>query len=464
MKYLIDGVNKSVLSLANQYKNLRIDDEYKVYDTTFSNIEGLDLYEINDYVLNENGEKIYNENDFDTRRMKITVDFDSALEWCDCYVSFRSIPYELTINADTSETIESINKLLERIEKAKSLNKKIYLGNMFSDEFSDVIKNYPNCINKIITKTDLENIKDYRYFFMGTSVYTGFVTTMIVGTNSSSGKFSCALNVKKYYEEKGEKVVLIHTEETYPFLDDQDGTIYGFCRNFSELSTDEDFMYLQSMVAKIYDEQRPERIIFVTQSGFGLDGIINSYQDTENGLKMKGLWDSFIYRSFGLNNVVVCSNHNRLDVAKRIIEYFNTQISNVSADILYVNPRTYGEDDIINYTTEDKSLFYKTVPKCSEEELNTALNGISLEYPIVEIKTNYGNVQDKVIAFKNSEDFKYFCSAVYANKILGRIKKILSLGVITELDELTKERIETKYPNFNITEDDFKKIKKLIEL
>ena len=61
MKYLIDGVNKSVLSLANQYKNLRIDDEYKVYDTTFSNIEGLDLYEINDYVLNENGEKIYNE-------------------------------------------------------------------------------------------------------------------------------------------------------------------------------------------------------------------------------------------------------------------------------------------------------------------------------------------------------------------------------------------------------------------
>ena len=108
MKYLIDGVNKSVLSLANQYKNLRIDDEYKVYDTTFSNIEGLDLYEINDYVLNENGEKIYNDNDFDTRRMKITVDFDSALEWCDCYVSFRSIPYELTINADTSETIESI--------------------------------------------------------------------------------------------------------------------------------------------------------------------------------------------------------------------------------------------------------------------------------------------------------------------------------------------------------------------
>lgn len=47
-------------------------------------------------------------------------------------------------------------------------------------------------------------------------------------------------------------------------------------------------------------------------------------------------------------------------------------------------------------------------------------------------------------------------------RVLGRIKKILSLGVITELDELTKERIETKYPNFNITEDDFKKIKKSI--
>ena len=95
-------------------------------------------------------------------------------------------------------------------------------------------------------------------------------------------------------------------------------------------------------------------------------------------------------------------------------------------DIIYKynsKGQALGEDDIINYTTEDKSLFYKTVPKCSEEELNTALNGISLEYPIIEIKTNYGNVQDKVIAFKNSEDFKYFCSAVYANKILGRIKK-----------------------------------------
>ncbi|UKI53220.1 MAG: hypothetical protein L6V86_09035 [Treponema sp.] len=131
------------------------------------------------------------------------------------------------------------------------------------------------------------------------------------------------MKAKKHYEDLGEKVILIHTEETYPFLDDQNGTVYGFCRNFSDLTTDEDFTYLQSLVAKIYNEQRPDRIIFVTQSGFGIDGVISSYQDSDNGYKMKGLWDVFITRSFGLDEVIVSANCNRLDLARRLVEYYN---------------------------------------------------------------------------------------------------------------------------------------------
>ncbi len=464
MKYLIDGVNKSVLSLANQYKYLKKDDEFKVYDDTFSNIEGLDLVQINNYYLDKDDNEVYNEEDNDSRKMKMTNDFDSALKWCDCYVSFRSIPYELTIQTDITETSRQIEELFKRIEKAKSLNKKIYLGNMFSDEFTDVIKNYDNCINKIITKSDLDEIKDFGYFYRGTSTPVQFSTTMIIGTNSSSGKFSCALKAKKYYEDLGEKVILIHTEETYPFLDDQNGTIYGFCRNFSELTTDEDFMYLQAFVAKIYEEQRPERIIFVTQSGFGVDGVIWSYQDTDNGYKMKGLWDSFIYRSFGVNDVIVSANYNRLDVASRIIDFFGTQISDTNTCAIYINPRTYAENDIIKYTTEDKSQFYKVTPKGNIQQIESLTNGMALSYPLIRIDCGYGDITNKVLAFKNSDSFKSFCASFHACKLLSKLEFDLSGNGTELLSDEVKEDIEKMYAGYGITEEDFKKIKSLFNL
>lgn len=51
MKYLIDGVTKSVLSLANQWKYLKDEDEYRVYDPNYTNINGDDLaYQSNFYI------------------------------------------------------------------------------------------------------------------------------------------------------------------------------------------------------------------------------------------------------------------------------------------------------------------------------------------------------------------------------------------------------------------------------
>lgn len=459
MKYLIDGITKSVLSLANQYKSLREGDEYKVYDDTFSNIEGLDLAQTGNFYIGENGEKItLDQPDHDSRRMTMTNDFDSALEWCDCYVSFRSIPFELTNCLDLNAADEQISALLERIGKAKSLEKKIYLGNLFSKEFEEIAAAYENCINPKITKADLEEIKEYSYFYKGTSTFPGFRVSMIVGTNSSSGKFSCALKAKKHYEDLGEKVVLVHTEETYPFLDDQGGTVFGFCRNFSELTTDEDFTYFQSLIAKIYSEQRPDRIIFVTQAGFGLEGVVNSYQDTENGYKMKGLWDLFITRSFGLDSLIVSANPNRLDIAKRIIEYFEIQNAGVNAALVYVNPRLFGEGDSIVYTKEDKSEFYKESPLCNEKELLLSLNGFALEYPHVEIVCDYAGLTDKVKAFKSCDSFPVMSSAVLASKSLSEIQR--RLGTEYAGDDV-KKTLEEQHQSYSISDEDWKKIKEL---
>ncbi len=461
MRYLIDGVTKSVLSLANQYKNLKAGDEYKVYDDTFSNIEGLDLVQANNFYIGENGEKTtLDQPDHDSRRMTMTNDFDSALEWCDCYVSFRSIPFELTNCMDLNVAEEQISALLERIEKAKSLEKKIYLGNLFSKEFEEIAATYENCINPKITKADLEEIKDYSYFYKGTSTFPGFRVTMIVGTNSSSGKFSCAMKAKKHYEDMGEKVVLIHTEETYPFLDDQGGTVIGFCRNFSSLTTDEDFTYFQSLVAKTYSEQRPDRIIFVTQAGFGLQGVVNSYQDTENGYKMKGLWDLFITRSFGLDSLVVSANCNRLETAKRIIDYFEVQNEGVNPELVYVNPRLFGAGDSIVYTKDDRSEFYKESPLCNEKELLLMLNGFALEYPRLEIVCDYAGLTDKAKAFKAGGSFSAMSSAVLASKSLSEIQRRLGDKFIS--DDV-KKTLEEQRASYSISGEDWKKIKELAD-
>lgn len=460
MKYLIDGVNKSVLSLANQYKHLRQDDEFKVFDDCFSNIEGLDLVQINNFYVDEDGNKVKVErSDNDSRLMKITTDFDSALEWCDCYVTFRSVPYEITIQSDLENAEKQVNALLSRIEQARSAGKKIYLGNRFSEEFSEIAGTYENCINPHITKENLEEIKDYSFFFKGTYPYFGFNTTMIVGTNSVSGKFSCALKAKKHYEDLGEKVILIHTEETYPFLDDQNGTVYGFCRNFSDLTTDEDFTYLQSLVAKIYNEQRPDRIIFVTQSGFGIDGVISSYQDSDNGYKMKGLWDVFITRSFGLDEVIVSANCNRLDLARRLVEYYNIKNSKVNASMIYVNPCIYDAGETIEYATDDKTKFYKAQQKCRFDELELQLKGFSLEHPEIDIQCDYCGITDKVREFKESEDFKYLCASSYVAKMLSGIKTILSSDIAEPVVEEIKTQAEEIHSEYGISDEDFNKIK-----
>ena len=456
MKYLIDLVDKQVGSLARQYKNLKKEDEYLIYDPSICNIEGKDFVNTTNFILKDGKIILQGTDDNDSRRIKYTVDFDKALEWCDCYVTFTSIHFILGNWGNIKAAEEKINAVLARIEKAKQAEKKIYLGNVFSEEFDDIARNYKNSLNKFITKNDLKELSEYDGQFQA-----GFVAktkiTMIVGTNSACGKFSSALKVKKYYEEKfGEKVCIINTEETYPFLDNSSGELYGFCRNFSDLTTDEDLQYLQCLVAKIITEQNPDRIIFVTQAGIGTGGVLANYPLTSSGRKMKGVWDILIERSFGLDSVVVCGNWNCIAQIERTIGYFN--IKGVDIDGIYISPLTIrgGYEKIFEPEGQDE-YFYLSNIKGDVNDIMPALNGLALKHPNIPIYCDYGNLTEEVEKFKQSDSFAEQAASIFATDVINSTMLIFDDAQKQAAEQEIKDQLE-----YNIDTESFEKAKKVI--
>lgn len=456
MKYLIDLTDKQVGSLARQYKNLKKDDEYLLYDPMECNIEGKDFVNTTNYLLKDGEIVLQNTDDNDSRRTKFTVDFDKALEWCDCYVTFMSIPFILGNWGDIKAAEEKINTVLARIEKAKQAGKKIYLGNAFSEEFDDIARNYKNSLNKFITKNDLEELSEYDGQFQA-----GFLAeskiTMVVGTNSACGKFSSALKVKKYYEEElGEKVCIVNTEETYPFLDNSSGELYGFCRNFSDLTTDEDLQYLQCLVAKIISEQNPDRIIFVTQAGIGTGGILANYPMTKSGRKMKGVWDILIERAFGLTSVVVCGNWNCIAQIERTISYFN--IKGADIDGIYVSPVTFrGSYTKIFEPEGQDEYFYLSNVKGDVNQILPALNGLALKHPNIRICCDYGNLTEEVEEFKQSDSFAEQAASLFATDVINS-----TMSILDDTQKKVAEQEVRSQLDYDVEEEDFAKAKKVI--
>lgn len=456
MKYLIDLTDKQVGSLARQYKNLKKDDEYLLYDPMECNIEGKDFVNTTNYLLKDGEIVLQDTDDNDSRRTKFTVDFDKALEWCDCYVTFMSIPFILGNWGDIKAAEEKINTVLARIEKAKQAGKKIYLGNVFSEEFDDIARNYKNSLNKFITKNDLEELSEYDGQFQA-----GFLAetkiTMVVGTNSACGKFSSALKVKKYYEEElGEKVCIVNTEETYPFLDNTKGELYGFCRNFSDLTTDEDLQYLQCLVAKIISEQNPDRIIFVTQAGIGTGGILANYPMTKSGRKMKGVWDILIERAFGLTSVVVCGNWNCIAQIERTISYFN--IKGADIDGIYVSPVTFrGSYTKIFEPEGQDEYFYLSNVKGDVNQILPALNGLALKHPNIRICCDYGNLTEEVEKFKQSDSFAEQAASLFATDVINS-----TMSILDDTQKQVAEQEVRSQLDYNVEEEDFAKAKKVI--
>lgn len=456
MKYLIDLTDKQVGSLARQYKNLKKDDEYLLYDPMECNIEGKDFVNTTNYLLKDGEIVLQDTDDNDSRRTKFTVDFDKALEWCDCYVTFMSIPFILGNWGDIKAAEEKINTVLARIEKAKQAGKKIYLGNAFSEEFDDIARNYKNSLNKFITKNDLEELSEYDGQFQA-----GFLAetkiTMVVGTNSACGKFSSALKVKKYYEEElGEKVCIVNTEETYPFLDNSSGELYGFCRNFSDLTTDEDLQYLQCLVAKIISEQNPDRIIFVTQAGIGTGGILANYPMTKSGRKMKGVWDILIERAFGLTSVVVCGNWNCIAQIERTISYFN--IKGADIDGIYVSPVTFrGSYTKIFEPEGQDEYFYLSNVKGDVNQILPALNGLALKHPNIRICCDYGNLTEEVEKFKQSDSFAEQAASLFASDVINS-----TMSILDDTQKQVAEQELRSQLDYNVEKESFEKAKKVI--
>lgn len=456
MKYLIDLTDKQVGSLARQYKNLKKEDEYLLYDPMECNIEGKDFVNTTNYLLKDGEIVLQDTDDNDSRRTKFTVDFDKALEWCDCYVTFMSIPFILGNWGDIKAAEEKINTVLARIEKAKQAEKKIYLGNAFSEEFDDIARNYKNSLNKFITKNDLEELSEYDGQFQA-----GFLAetkiTMVVGTNSACGKFSSALKVKKYYEEElGEKVCIVNTEETYPFLDNSSGELYGFCRNFSDLTTDEDLQYLQCLVAKIISEQNPDRIIFVTQAGIGTGGILANYPMTKSGRKMKGVWDILIERAFGLTSVVVCGNWNCIAQIERTISYFN--IKGADIDGIYVSPVTFrGSYTKIFEPEGQDEYFYLSNVKGDVNQILPALNGLALKHPNIRICCDYGNLTEEVEKFKQSDSFAEQAASLFATDVINS-----TMSILDDTQKQVAEQEVRSQLDYNVDKAAFEKAKKVI--
>ncbi len=423
MKYLIDSMEKQVGSLCRQYKNLRPGDEYRIYAPDECNIEGKDFFNTTNCIF-KNGEIVLQDtDDGDARRAKFTMDFDKALEWCDCYVTFISIPLILGTCGDIAAAESKINEVLARIEKAKSAGKKIYLGNTYSEEFDDIARNYGNIINKFITKDDLTALSEYDGLFQSDFLPKTKIT-MIVGTNSACGKFSSALKVKKQYEAMGEKVCIVNTEETYPFLDNSSGELYGFCRNFSDLTTDEDLQYLQCLVAKIISEQNPDRIIFVTQAGIGTNGVLANYQLTKAGRKLKGVWDIMIERAFGLDSVVICGNWDCISQIERIFNYYN--IKSAGIDGIYISPIVYQKEAVKIFEPEgQEEYFYLSNIKGDTGQILPALRGLALKHPNIKIVCDYAGLTEEVEKFKQSEDFPQWSASLFATDLINSTLSVM---------------------------------------
>ena len=263
--------------------------------------------------------------------------------------------------------------------------------------------------------------------------------------------------VKKYYEEElGEKVCIVNTEETYPFLDNSSGELYGFCRSFSDLTTDEDLQYLQCLVAKIISEQNPDRIIFVTQAGIGTGGILANYPMTKSGRKMKGVWDILIERAFGLTSVVVCGNWNCIAQIERTISYFN--IKGADIDGIYVSPVTFrGSYTKIFEPEGQDEYFYLSNVKGDVNQILPALNGLALKHPNIRICCDYGNLTEEVEKFKQSDSFAEQAASLFATDVINS-----TMSILDDTQKKVAEQELRSQLDYNVEKESFEKAKKVI--
>lgn len=440
MRYLFDCLTKNTLTLAKLYKYTKEDDEFLLYDpesipvenfdvALLSNVECKTIDDTQGFIETEISVKDFAEEDVkeidgvltyikeitDTRKMKSTLDFEKALEWCDVYVCMEHIEEKLNAGLDKEKETEELQKLFDRINLVMEKEKPIYLGNFFNNQFKAIANEYEHCINSFITKTDLEEIRKYKSTFFADYGNDTTQITMVVGVSGSSGKMSNAFKVKESYEATGEKVAMIVTEEIYPFFDTEKHLIYPFLRNFSKLTLDEEVEYLQCLIEKVIEEQRPNRIIIISQGGFGFPMTIKNYTVDED--KSKGVMSNIFLSAVGCNTIAVCGSWKHLPKIERLIHFIHlqgTKIDGVFISPLNMTPSTIqninGVKLRLNSVGEDSSII-------------SNLMGFILEYPDVPLFCNYMDVQEKIEGYIQSDEFFSIYKSYYTNKIIEHLNE-----------------------------------------
>lgn len=436
LKYLFDCLTKNTQTLAKLWQYTREGDEFLVYDPLAIPVEGFDVallanieatrlegveelsLSIKDFDPNDIDENnVYTKAIDDPRKMRSTLDFEKALEWCDVYVCMEHIEERLRLALDKEKEIGILQELLDRINRAMELNKPIFLGNYFNTEYRKIAEEYPNCLNKFITTEDLEEIKQYKASYFSDGGSSTVKLTMVVGTSGMCGKMSNTMKLQKDFEKCGERVAVIVTEEIYHFLDSEKYLLYPFCRNFSLLTLDEESEYLRCLIEKIIEDVRPNRILITSQGGFGFPGTIHDYEHDE--VKSKGVLSNLYLSTIGSYTAAICSSWKHLIDLEKLISFMRLQ--GVGIDGIFISPLNLDPSKELQVK---EGLNFKVRPVVDGESLLSNLLGFVLNHPEYPYFCDYMGVQEKLEAALHDEKFVDVYKSYLAHNLVQRLKVV----------------------------------------
>lgn len=429
MKYLFDTLTKNTQTLAGLYKYTKEGDEFRVYDPELAPIEGFDVrllgrlekqfkYDKNGLVVENkklvsvlsvpelnaddikivNGVHTYVKKADDSRQMLSTLDFDKALEWCDVYVCMSELEANLNRSLDTHKELQKSKNILERLMKAMSAGKKVFLGNRDNELFRKVINEYEGCLNHIINKDDLNEIMKYKGAFFEDDNSRFSRITFIISTSGSAGKMSNVFKIRNSFEKTGEATAVIVTEEIADFLDKDKYRVYPFLREFCDISLDEEIMYLRCLIEKIIDEVNPDRILMTGQGGFGLQPVITEY--TPDDCKPRGVLGSIMLSAIGCDSVALAAHFDEMFELVQLVRYFRT--TNKAIDEVCISPVIDTLDkDIL--TVSDLKIPVNRIGEY-DRVFQAALSFL-VKFPQIPMFCSYMGITDKLNALVLSNEF-----------------------------------------------------------
>lgn len=208
---------------------------------------------------------------------------------------------------------------------------------------------------------------------------------------------------------------MIVTEEIYPFFDTEKYLIYPFCINFSSLTLDQEAEYLQCLVEKIISEERPNRIILISQGGFGFPTTIKNYTVDED--KTKGVFSNLYLSAVGCNTVAICGSWRHLPKIERLMHFIHLQGAKI--DGIFVSPLNMTPPEI----HEINGVNLKINSIGDDTSIVSNLMGFILSYPRVPVICDYMDIQERIETYLQSDEFFEIYKSYYSTKLLEHINE-----------------------------------------